>query len=200
MCERGISAAQSRWHLPNGLLQAIALVESGRPDPRTGAVVPWPWTINVAGHGYFFPNKASAIAAVRDLREAGIASIDVGCLQINLMYHPAAFSSLKQAFDPAANARYAALFLDGLHDRTGDWARAIGEYHSQTPKIAAPYQLRVLAQWHPPEGAVGFTPESAYQGMLSWEDVYQVPRSWEQVSAAVHAGQPDDGDAASDQP
>ncbi len=74
-------------------------------------VRPWPWTINVAGQGFFFPTKALAVTAVRELLASGVQSIDVGCLQVNLMFHPAAFASLEQAFDPMANARYAARFL-----------------------------------------------------------------------------------------
>ncbi|HET6184571.1 MAG TPA: lytic transglycosylase domain-containing protein [Acetobacteraceae bacterium] len=172
-CESAIARAAAALRLPDGLLQAVALVESGRPDPRSGAVEPWPWTINVLGDGYFFPNKASAIAAVQELQAAGVASIDVGCMQVNLMHHPHAFATLQQAFDPAANARYAALFLTELYTRSGSWTKAVGEYHSQTPGIAAPYQVKVLAHWRPPAGAVPIA--------RSWTDVYRVPRSWEDL-------------------
>ena len=33
--------------------------------------------------------------------------IDVGCFQVDLFYHPYAFTSLEEAFDPDANARAA---------------------------------------------------------------------------------------------
>jgi len=148
-CEAAIETAQDVAQLPPGLLSAIALVESGRPDPHTGTVRPWPWTIDVAGLGFFFQTKAAAVAAVRSLQELGIQSIDVGCLQVNLMYHPAAFANLDQAFDPSANARYAARFLDALYDRTKDWAQAAGDYHSQTAALGAAYRAQVLARWHP---------------------------------------------------
>ena len=46
-------------------------------------------------------------------------SIDIGCAQVNLMHHPDAFASLEQAFDPMANADYAARFLKQLHDTHG---------------------------------------------------------------------------------
>ncbi len=130
---------------------------------------PWPWTIDVAGLGFFFPTKAAAVAAVRSLLELGIQSIDVGCLQVNLMYHPAAFANLEQAFDPPTNARYAARFLDALYDRTKDWAQAAGDYHSQTPAVGAPYRAQVLARWHPPASAelrvyADFAPSEAVYG------------------------------------
>ena len=77
----------------------------------------------------------------------GMRSIDVGCAQVNLMHHPAAFASLEQAFDPAANADYAGRFLKELRDTTagGNWMTAAGHYHSQTPELAEPYRQQVQA-------------------------------------------------------
>ncbi len=111
LCRAAIAQAERERSLPPRLLAAIGRVESGRRDPATGATHPWPWAINAEGRGSFFPDKAAAIAAVRDLQAHGVRSIDVGCLQINLRHHPAAFASLEEAFEPLANARYAARFL-----------------------------------------------------------------------------------------
>jgi hypothetical protein len=168
-CEAAIQAAQGTAQLPPGLLSAVAQVESGRPDPRTGRVRPWPWTINVAGLGFFFPTKAAAVTAVRSLQELGIQSIDVGCLQVNLMYHPAAFASLDEAFDPRANARYAAHFLDALYERSKSWTQAAGDYHSQTPALGAAYRTQVMARWHPPAGA---ELRAAYNAFAPTEAIY----------------------------
>ena len=148
LCEAAESDAESGRRLPIGLLPALAQVESGRPD-ATGTVRPWPWTIDVDGQGRFFATKAQAVSAVRALQAAQVRSIDVGCLQVNLLHHPAAFASLEQAFDPTANARYAARFLDALHGRYGSWQGAIAAYHSETPRLGAAYRARVLAIWHP---------------------------------------------------
>ena len=106
---------------------------------------PWPWTINVYGNGYFYPTKTEAMAAVLVLQAAGIQSIDVGCMQINLMYHPQAFASLDEAFDPSANVAYAAGFLTRLFRQTGSWPQAAAAYHSQTSEIGAEYEKRVMA-------------------------------------------------------
>ena len=73
---------------PPGMLAAIAQVESGPPDSRTGAMRPWPWTIDADGVGPFFATKAQAVAAVAALQAQGMRSIDVGCMQVNLMHHP----------------------------------------------------------------------------------------------------------------
>jgi hypothetical protein len=70
--------------------------------------------------------------------------IDVGCMQVNLQFHPNAFRSLEEAFDPTANVAYAAGFLQQLGAETnGDWNLATGFYHSHTPELAAAYRNRV---------------------------------------------------------
>jgi hypothetical protein len=146
-CRRAIRAAELGGAIPPQLLAAIGRVESGRRDAATGGLSPWPWTINAEGAGRFFDSKAEAIAAVRELQARGVRSIDVGCLQVNLMHHPDAFASLDQAFDPQANAFYAAAFLKQLHGQTGSWPKAAAAYHSQTPELAEAYQQQVMAAW-----------------------------------------------------
>jgi hypothetical protein len=66
-------------------------------------------------------------------------------MQINLMHHPDAFPSLDVAFDPQANAAYAARFLKELFAQSGDWTKATGTYHSATPDLGADYQRKVQA-------------------------------------------------------
>ena len=107
-CDSAIVSAERTIRLPARLLGAIAEVESGRPTDK-GVIRPWPWTINAEGRGQFFATKLEAIAAVRALQASGVRSIDVGCMQVNLMHHPTAFATLDEAFDPPANALYAAL-------------------------------------------------------------------------------------------
>jgi hypothetical protein len=147
LCERAIRNAEAIGHTPPVMLAAIGQIESGRPDPRTGGMRPWPWTIDADGIGQFFATKAQAIAAVAALQDRGVRSIDVGCMQVNLMYHPGAFDSLDQAFDPTSNTVYAVRFLNALYRRTGSWPKSIAAYHSETPQIAEDYKRRVLALW-----------------------------------------------------
>jgi soluble lytic murein transglycosylase-like protein len=147
LCRAAVAAAERANGIPAHLLAAISRVESGRPDPLTGNLHPWPWTANAEGQGYYYDTKAQAVAAVRDLQTHGVQSIDVGCGQVNLMHHPNAFPSLDVAFDPQANASYAGKFLKELFDQTGDWTRAVGMYHSATPNIGNDYRKKVLAAW-----------------------------------------------------
>ena len=147
LCRAAIQVAERGGGVPARLMSAIGLVESGRRDPETGEQNPWPWTINVEGKGYVYETKAAAVSAVRTFQSQGARSIDVGCMQINLMHHPDAFPDLDAAFDPLINARYAAVFLNELHGQSGDWDRATGAYHSSTPDLGADYLRRVLAIW-----------------------------------------------------
>jgi len=130
--------------MPDQLMAAIGHVESGRRDAQ-GVVQPWPWTINAEGVGQMFDTKAEAVAAVRALQAKGVQSIDVGCMQVNLMFHPTAFASLDQAFDPVTNANYAARFLKELYAQTQSWTQATALYHSATPDLGAEYQRKVAA-------------------------------------------------------
>jgi hypothetical protein len=146
-CRDAIGVAEASQAIPSHLLAAIGHVESGRADPLTGVVSPWPWTADINGEGHYYSDKQTAIAAVRAAQARGIQSIDVGCLQINLLQHPDAFASLDQAFDPMANAGYGASFLRQLHDQTGSWPLAAADYHSQTPALGNAYAQLVMRAW-----------------------------------------------------
>ena len=130
-CERAGSDAGRQYALPAGLLGAIGKVESGRWDRALGRVVPSPWAIDASGQSYLADNKTIALEQLHALHSTGVRNIDVGCFQINLLSHPAAFDDLEQAFDPTANAQYAARFLASLHSRLGNWEDAVAAYHSR---------------------------------------------------------------------
>jgi hypothetical protein len=144
-CTQAIQVAAQGSGVPNALMAAIGMVETGRQDPSTGGWSPWPWSINAEGRGMLFGSKAEAIAAVRAMQADGVRSIDVGCMQVNLMHHPDAFATLEDAFDPRRNAHYAGLFLSQLYRRSGDWMVAAGWYHSTTSTLAAEYVRKVTA-------------------------------------------------------
>ncbi len=153
--------AEAAEGLPAGLLLAIGRTESGRYDPGRNRIVPWPWSVDESGVGRFFATREEAVARVAERLAAGVRSIDVGCFQVNLMYHPSAFASLAEAFEPDANARYAAGFLARLYRESGDWTEAVRLYHSANPALGVPYGQAVLASWR--GGAFGFP--AAFQGV-----------------------------------
>ena len=147
-CLDAAAMAERDWMLPQDLVAAIGRTESGRLDHLTGRVSPWPWTVNANGSGSYFATRAEAVSFVRNLQASGVRLIDVGCFQVDLFYHPAAFASLEEAFDPGANANYAARFLTALHAQTGNWPSAVARYHSGMALEGESYRLKVMSQWH----------------------------------------------------
>ena len=145
-CVAAIAAAEVKYKLPPHLLDTIAKVESGRPVPSLGRVQPWPWTIDADGQALFLDSRPAAIAWARLGLRRGVRFMDIGCMQVDWQLHPDAFRSLDQAFDPTANADYAARYLSALHEEAhGDWNVAVGWYHSHTVDLAADYRDRVAA-------------------------------------------------------
>ncbi len=147
LCASHAADAGHREGLPPQLLGAIAKVESGRWNGGQGAVIAWPWTVTAEGKGRFLPSRSAAVATVRALQARGHSNIDVGCMQVNLMHHGQAFADLDEAFDPAHNVGYAARFLSRLRAETRSWTKAIGRYHSRTPRLSGPYRLKVFRAW-----------------------------------------------------
>jgi hypothetical protein len=145
VCLQEIANTEADYGIPQGLLAAIGLTESGRVVARQRTV--WPWTVNAEGAGHFFASKEDAIAFVEEQQADGVTSIDVGCMQINLKHHPEAFVSLEDAFDPAINVDYGAEFLTSLKGEVRTWIKAVRRYHSATPERGEAYGERVLANW-----------------------------------------------------
>lgn len=146
LCRKAAAAVEARISAPPHFLSAVTLTETGRsgPDRKLQA---WPWTINVGGKGYVFAGKKEAVNAVRRLMAQGHRSIDVGCMQVNLKYHPRAFTSLEEAFDPASNLAYGADFLVRLKKRHGTWGLAVQHYHSYTEEHRERYAARFNTLW-----------------------------------------------------
>jgi hypothetical protein len=175
LCETAATTAEYTARLPPRLLGAISLTETGRVDPATGRMRPWPWTINAEGVGQFFDTRDQAVAAVRALQAKGVQSIDVGCMQVNLMYHPRAFASLDDAFDPTANANYAARFLNSLYAGSKDWPTAIAAYHSETPDLGDAYRVLVMARWHNGDPHPPVASQSPYGDFAQADKAYGDP-------------------------
>jgi hypothetical protein len=147
LCSTETARNERAYGIPNALLDSVSIVESGRYDQTRKATIAWPWTIMAEGQGRFLPTKAEAVAEVRRLKAKGVKNIDVGCMQVNLMYHPQAFASLEDAFEPAHNVAYAARFLKGLYEATKHWPTAASYYHSQNPTLAATYREKLMKVW-----------------------------------------------------
>ena len=168
LCEQAALDAEKTFALPAGLMSAIGRVESGRYDAAEGRVVPWPWTIDVAGAGKQYDTAMEVVLTTQWLRDKGLKNIDVGCFQVSLQYHPDAFETMEKAFDPATNARYAGSLLASLKARLGNWPDAVAAYHSADPARGTPYREKVYATW---QGTPTPTPTS-----VAVEEVASGPR------------------------
>ena len=145
ICLRATQMMEKKYNIKKHLLTTIASIESGRWNEKTQQKEAWPWTLNAQGKGYFFNTKAEAVQKVRELQKQGVASIDVGCMQINLLYHGQEFSSIEEAFDPKHNVEYAAKFLSDLYESNNhDWLKAAMAYHSSVPEKANVYRQKIV--------------------------------------------------------
>lgn len=144
-CSNIFSYFEKRHKIPKDTLYSISLRETQKAHSKHRIGITWPWTITVnpSGKGYYFKNKSEAIKFAKAQLASGKGSIDVGCMQINLKYHPDAFTSVEQAFSPRRNIAYGAKFLKEKYEHYGDWQKAIGAYHSGSADRASAYHARV---------------------------------------------------------
>lgn len=142
-CAKYFRYFEKKYNIPSDTLHSISLHESGKHHSEKKMKMVWPWTANVEGKGYHFDNKQEAINFIGQQYMLG-KSIDVGCMQINLRYHPDAFKTVGHALNPKHNVGYAAKFLREKYNQTGDWHKAIALYHSATPHLGGKYHASVL--------------------------------------------------------
>ncbi|RQZ67493.1 transglycosylase SLT domain-containing protein [Burkholderia sp. Bp9004] len=120
------------------ILAGIALNES---NYRGRA---WPWTLNVAGQGFFFESREEAYKAVEALLARGRSDFDVGLMQVNWRYHGKRFASAWDALAPASNVAVAEAILTENFARTDSVAKAIAYYHSANPNPGRSYLTRFV--------------------------------------------------------
>nr|WP_271198209.1 transglycosylase SLT domain-containing protein [Pseudomonas turukhanskensis] len=120
--------AAQRAGIPSTVLYAVALQESG--TRLRGRLVPWPWTLNVAGKAQRYATRGEACTGLRQaLRRTSATRIDAGLGQINLGYHPQRYAQPCDLLDPYRNLAIAAEILREQHTPGEDWLLAIGRYH-----------------------------------------------------------------------
>lgn len=179
LCRSATRSVEQNKNIPSNLLRAISLTESGRWVEEDKANIAWPWTVASGSAGNFFSTKTEAIKHVRKLQAKGVTNIDVGCMQINLYYHPDAFKSLEEAFDPHHNAQYAGNFLARLFTQTKSWTQAAGRYHSSEPTKGMYYREKVIAFWN--QSSKADRDETQYQAKVERKDkgykIAQIDRS-----------------------
>ena len=145
ICLAEARRAEIQHGIPEGLMQSITRVESGRKTV-TGEYMPWTWTLNDSGEGLFFDTRQAAFDYLQAAVDAGDHSVDVGCMQVNTKWHMDGFFELADMLDPVQNADYAASFLLDLFAAHQSWDGAVKHYHSSDPAKNVQYHARVLAE------------------------------------------------------
>lgn len=140
ICDTAAHMAAGKFEIPVDVLLALTRTETGRSGKN--GLMPWPWTINMEGTGFWFDNRDDALSFALERQQNGAISFDIGCFQINHKWHGGFFDSVEDMFDPSLNALYAARFLEQLFLEFGSWSAAAGAFHSRTPLRAQSYAAR----------------------------------------------------------
>lgn len=129
--------------VPEHILFAVALQESG--SFHTGRLLPWPWTLNVAGQPRRYSTREQTCSALRDaLNQWPPQRVDVGLCQINVGFHGNRVAHPCDLIDPYQNLQIAATILREQHSQTRDWLRAVERYHRPAGgSIATAYREKV---------------------------------------------------------
>lgn len=137
-----------RYEIPAAIFYAVALAESGKTVPSLSARRPWPWTLNIAGEGMYFPTRRAAWRALDASLASGETRIDIGLMQVNWRFHQARLRNTWLALQPDHNLNVAAEILRRCYAERRDWWASVGCYHAPNdlPR-ASRYTKRVRAAW-----------------------------------------------------
>jgi hypothetical protein len=119
-----MALAARKYDVPLPVLYAVGLAETG------GGGTMHPYALNLAGPSFFFNSETEALNGFINAKKQGVKLIDVGCMQINYLYHSNNFKTLQAMFDPHENVDYAARFLRNLKQKEGSWTLAAARYHA----------------------------------------------------------------------
>ncbi len=136
-------AAATAGGIPPTVLFAIALQESG--TSLGGRLIPWPWTLGIAGKPHRYTTRVEACLALRSaLRELPGTRVDIGLGQINFGYHGHRVDDPCALLDPHRNLAIATSIVSENHTPGDDWLVAIGRYHRPAGgELASRYRDRV---------------------------------------------------------
>ncbi|MDJ0387206.1 transglycosylase SLT domain-containing protein [Roseomonas sp. E05] len=118
-CLDAVRAAEARYDLPDGLLVAVALAESGLHAHA----------LNIGGRAYYPDSRAEA----RRLLTGASArqSVMAGCVQVNAQVHAPRGSDWP--LDPQKSADWAARYLRQQYEAAGNWADALRRWNGGGP-------------------------------------------------------------------
>ncbi len=130
-CLDAVRAAERAHGIPDGLLVAMALNESGLHA----------YALNIGGRAHFPSNREDARRLYWNA--IGRTAVMAGCVQVNAGVHARRDD---WPLDPVAAADWAARHLRAQYERTGDWTRALIRWHGGSPASSARIVCRVRSK------------------------------------------------------
>ncbi|WP_320169372.1 lytic transglycosylase domain-containing protein [Maridesulfovibrio sp.] len=115
------SQVAEEFSLQPEILHAIAAYESGYN----------PWALNIEGRSVYPKTREEALKIIEKNRGR---SFDVGLMQVNSYWIDKFGLSVKDALEPEENLRLGAWILRYCLDRYGYNWKAVGAYHTGSPK------------------------------------------------------------------
>lgn len=131
LCLEAARAAETRHGLPEGLLVAVALAESGLHA----------YALNIGGTSHYAPDAASAYRLIANAPAR--SSIMAGCVQVNARVHA---PRSDWPLDPVRATNWAAQHLRDHYNRSGSWAEAIRRWNGGSTSTANRLVCRVRAK------------------------------------------------------
>ncbi len=157
ICDTAAMKAAHETGVPLEALRSLSNTSSA--NDGVNPLRPWPWTVNLEGHGVWFDTANQAQAYVFRHFRNGARHFDVGCFQINYERHGAAFSTVEDMFNPSKNANFAAGYLKRLHAELGSWERAVGAYQAQSRSQTLENPLHLRENLSSTSSEQGFDPQ-----------------------------------------
>ncbi len=111
LCGKYIETIAQQTNVPPEVIWAVA-----RSESNLGHLGPWPWTINMRGKGYYFKSKKEMLTFIhKKTKGKRYLSLDIGCMQLNTIYHGHKFKNLEEMTDIYKNMLIAAQYLRELY-------------------------------------------------------------------------------------
>ena len=149
-CGKYVEIVALETHVPPEVIWAVARTES-----NFGNLGPWPWSANFQGKSFYFKSKKALVNFLhKKIKKNPLFSIDIGCMQLNYLYHGHKFSSVYDMTDIYKNMLISAQYLRKLYEinkhiyrhknfpKNRIWGYAVGDYHSRRTSRGAKYIKR----------------------------------------------------------
>ncbi len=135
-CRSILSRVERVYGLPEGILHAIAQVESRCH----------PYAVSAGGRSHYFSSLPEAAQFVMRLG-ARKRNLNVGCMQLNFSSHRHSFADTYEMVHPELNIIHAAKMIIRFYSKYGSWERAVRTYNCGNPHGAKKYWKKVQRAW-----------------------------------------------------